>query len=79
MNQDKEDFIALSSILEYTDPSREGNYAFWQNLQTTSDTIKNKTTPKSELAKETILDYQNVGYRIEKISKSFTIYGKMKN
>ena len=67
LNQDKaKDLIALSSILEYTDPSREGTMPSDKPIETTSDTIKNKTTPKSELAKETILDYQSVGYRIEK-------------
>ena len=78
LNQDKaKDFIALSSILEYTDPSREGTMPSDKPIETTSDTIKNKTTPKSELAKETILDYQSVGYRIEKNIKE--LYDLWKN
>ena len=78
LNQDQaKDFIALSSILEYTDPSREGTMPSDKPIETTSDTIKNKTTPKSELAKETILDYQSVGYRIEKNIKE--LYDLWKN
>ena len=78
LNQDKaKDLIALSSILEYTDPSREGTMPSDKPIETTSDTIKNKTTPKSELAKETILDYQSVGYRIEKNIKE--LYDLWKN
>ena len=78
LDQEKaKDLIALSSVLEYTDPSREGTMPSDKPIETTSDTIKNKTTPKSELAKETILDYQSVGYRIEKNIKE--LYDLWKN
>ena len=78
LNQNQaKNLIALSSILEYTDPSREGTMPSDKPIETTSDTIKNKTTPKSELAKETIIDYQSVGYRIEKNIKE--LYDLWKN
>ena len=75
-----EDLIALSDVLEYTDPAKEGKMPSNSPIETTSDTIKNKNTPKSDVAKETIIDYQSVGYRFEQnIKELYNLWKDEKN
>ena len=53
----------ISETLEYTDESSIGNVASFEPITEVSDNIKNKKTDKSEISKETILDYQSVEYK----------------
>lgn len=53
----------ISETLEYTDESSIGNVASFEPITEVSDNIKNKKTEKSEISKETILDYQSVEYK----------------
>ena len=78
--KEAEDLIALSDVLEYTDPAKEGKMPSNSPIETTSDTIKNKNTPKSDVAKETIIDYQSVGYRFEQnIKELYNLWKDEKN
>ena len=53
----------ISETLEYADESSIGNVASFEPITEVSDNIKNKKTDKSEISKETILDYQSVEYK----------------
>lgn len=53
----------ISETLEYTDETSIGNVASFSPITEVSDNIKNKITDKSEIAKETILDYQSIEYK----------------